>query len=449
MERAISTSLKALRREFLRAADRYPDLFHELLVYDENSVTIHTDGSEFDGWTDEDYQTKPWCVGYSPSDLWKPFIEATANRETKPSWEEWGIQDFNECGRFFGCQNGLDEFRRLGESLAIVFGEIDPAFRLPFGATGPVYRYYTNYEYALAGIHSLAESYPTPLLRLKHRMWDFLDGPLDEALWHMWSKPNRGETVYPLHPSCLQLAHNVFTSAVAAIDLLLAPGSALILDPPKESPRLIAAMRARQAKQKKQEAADTEPLDEKAPYVFLRKVEYWILRYAVDDGPQEEGHYEDQPGFEEYARLLSQPDKVIDSVALDPLPRPEESSGQLVADEATNEQLKKKISELNDELEIVKDTDNPARIEEIYAKLQDLKKYENQIGYKGKHKKFKPNNAKAAHQAIRTRFCRIKKTIAGKMPHLAAYLTETVKTVAGPGWRYRPIKPIQWVLLPE
>ena len=93
----------------------------------------------------------------------------------------------------------------------------------------------------------IAHAFPTPMLRLKHRMWGLEeDGPLVPELWHQWARTEGGDLLHPLHPSCYRLTHGVFSSAVAAIDAIISPNRAL-LEPPGEPESWVFEFRRRWA----------------------------------------------------------------------------------------------------------------------------------------------------------------------------------------------------------
>jgi len=93
MLRPIRSALRALRREFLHAADRHPDLFYEVVWFGDDTLEVFTDGEGFDGWTDEDWQSRPWCHFDSWGDVGRLFVEMNASRERKPPWEAWEEAD--------------------------------------------------------------------------------------------------------------------------------------------------------------------------------------------------------------------------------------------------------------------------------------------------------------------------------------------------------------------
>ena len=70
--------------------------------------------------------------------------------------------------------------------------------------------------------------YRTPLLWAKSRRWG-IEGEEAEGAEEEMLTPSDGGEPYPAHPYCLSLVHNVFTSAVAFIDTILAPDSVVVV----------------------------------------------------------------------------------------------------------------------------------------------------------------------------------------------------------------------------
>ena len=108
MNKSIRSALRSLRRHFLRAADRFPDLFFELLTFDPRVLPSG------------DKQ-----AGRLGSKVWGDFIEEQHDRKPE-TWEAIAFAGGSELGRFFGREEGLGYFTRLAESLGLVLNEMSP-----------------------------------------------------------------------------------------------------------------------------------------------------------------------------------------------------------------------------------------------------------------------------------------------------------------------------------
>ena len=99
-QQAIVYSLKKIRDEFERGANRFPCLRHELFL---------STGS---------------LENQSTRDVMKAFRKANQIR-LSAEWEYWHCADENEFGRFTGNRDGIDEFKRLAESVTIALNHAD------------------------------------------------------------------------------------------------------------------------------------------------------------------------------------------------------------------------------------------------------------------------------------------------------------------------------------
>ena len=96
MYEAFRATLCALREQFARAADRHPNLFFE-----EVGVSLEGDDPQ--------------------EEMWKNFIAANRGDEGTERWHM--PKRANACGRFYGDVGGIEEFKRLAESLDLVLCE--------------------------------------------------------------------------------------------------------------------------------------------------------------------------------------------------------------------------------------------------------------------------------------------------------------------------------------
>ena len=102
MYKPYRAALEALRREFDRAASRYPGLFYEGFAPPDSS----------------------WISGEPWTEMWQAFITANASQDPD-SWEQWHIATTaNGCSRFCGDGSGVETFKQLADSLNRVLFEI-------------------------------------------------------------------------------------------------------------------------------------------------------------------------------------------------------------------------------------------------------------------------------------------------------------------------------------
>ena len=151
---------------------------------------------------------------------WKLFIDA--NRSSK-EWEEWHLlPDGDGCGRFFGDPTGLSELKELLDSLNLAASVFD--FELDAnGGWGQI----------LNRIYKVAVLLGTPILRYRYSLWPDIEIPngwdWDEMMYQL-AETEDGK--YPLHPFRESLVYDMHFSTIAAIEIMLDPESALLLDDP-------------------------------------------------------------------------------------------------------------------------------------------------------------------------------------------------------------------------
>ena len=156
-----------------------------------------------------------------PQEVCRAFIVANRTAEAGNT-EEWHIfDDGSGCGRFFGNLGGMEEFKELAESAYLVLCEIDPNLLLGRGCEG-----------FLAVMYDTAFAYETPLLRSHRSIWG-AEGEADteamDELFDRWQEAENGRPSYPLHPLRHRLHHNLFTSAMAVIRMIVNPERSLLV----------------------------------------------------------------------------------------------------------------------------------------------------------------------------------------------------------------------------
>ena len=180
--------LKLIQGEFHRLAFRHPPLCHERFL---SPMDIKHDG-------------------------WQAFA-ASRPRKSKSNWEHWhGPKDGTWFGRFFGRREGWNEFRSLCYSLSTLFSDWH----------SPV----TDW---MEVVHEVAEIRPSPLLAVSRLVWDWPMISDDSADYevperYMFVSAFRNDAgnasrEYPQHPAQRILRFNVFTSSVAAIQIVMEP----------------------------------------------------------------------------------------------------------------------------------------------------------------------------------------------------------------------------------
>ena len=320
MYKAYRAALEALRREFQSAGDRYPGLFYE---------GFGTPDSVF-------YSNDPW------QPVWAAFIAANHAKDER-IWEEWYISVTSDaCGRFYGDGGGIEIFKRLAESLALVLCQM-----------GEIEEENCNYFECLQAMYGAAADYPTPLLRTKDRTWGVEDNPcLDKealgALHEEMSESAEGELCYPVHPFCSGFVHDLFTSAVAFIDILLDPEIALRVSggytqkPPISLKKPAGDNQGTATDSVGQDSEDEVPADDGVAesedstcdylLAFDARKGVWHVRYRWGDNPTdvEEGGLPDKKFVQYLAYLLERPNQWLDCTTILP-PLVTEGGGSVVA----------------------------------------------------------------------------------------------------------------------
>ena len=490
MYKPYRAALKAVRREFDRAASRYPRLFHEMLEYNGDNIVISSDEWEHDrellerayhqfGVPDDprefsvkieqcDHFSDIECdairrqlrrqrgeerfvVADSPAEVWTAFVAANQQREDG-AWQTWEIMpNLTWVGRFFGAEDGLKDFRRLGETLRLILNEIHPSSGI-----------FQNHAHALLDIYLMAESHRSPLLRVYDRMWDCdrNDGICDDIL-DEW-KTNQLGKGYPLHPYCWGLVHDVFTSAIAAIDAILEPDSILLLSetrPLRLSP-FFGALRTTEESQPEPATTPVETTPTTSePFLFRREGDYWHLRFTSGDRVEEHKGFRHRVGFLRYQELLREKGHKIASFALQRLAKEPET--ERVPDEEAKEMglskvfgfdpimnldskkaLNKRIAEIEKESESARS--DPARLLLLNKEREALNKIKNQSQFLGRPKELgSPSPDEKARKTVNKSFADVREAIQRSMPALELHLLDCVECENG-DWVYKPSPDLDW-----
>jgi hypothetical protein len=532
MYKPFRAALEALRREFDRAAVKYPGLYYEMLEIDDSHLGWAGNDDNFHLEGDVDKPTVVWHesipveargkVGYVQDDgrfnytpldmqrmiympekclgtMWRAFIAG----HKKESWEERDLSpDGNACGRVFAAKDGLTEFKKLGESLELVLNEIEPEQRKR-----------TTYQECLYELFLMAYKYPTSLLRLRYRTWDYAPGeapkpkvawidepPSDD--WHL-----EDNEIYPLHPYCECLVHNVFVSAVAAIDAILEPECSLLIGRHRSPQHSRFARIMRELAQAEVDAAEEELEDSEADdvvstsavvqadsgnvvvqaeetpsYIFKREDNIWHMKFTDRLG-FEEDRFTHSENFEVIRRLLLNEDREMDALELfrpgldlDRISGGEQRSGveTLVVEKTGVDSDRKKvrqrrlppeerkqeeaalaaavkvIEDVEEEIKLAKENHLDIRvIEDLEAKRKEYKSVRAEIidrlrGFPPISSPSEMETARSGASVARSRGIQL---IAKKMPRFAMYLRKNLERVPLQAkWVYRPLELIHWVL---
>ena len=198
LDKPFRANLRAVWREFKRCSEMYRPLYHEQLYCPARD--------------NERMLTK---------DEWENFIVANPEPDDPDAnWWIWNrMSPVFGLGRFWGCPDGLHEFKMLAESAAVVFDEME----LPITST--------CFLGWLQFIHELSCGNQLPLLLSTHSVWDGVYNSLhdygDEHL-SKWHCTPDGAGDYPHHPYRLLLKHSVFIASMTLIESVLDPDSVMI-----------------------------------------------------------------------------------------------------------------------------------------------------------------------------------------------------------------------------
>ncbi|MHB0958236.1 MAG: hypothetical protein ACYC0X_12220 [Pirellulaceae bacterium] len=223
--KAIRASLKAIWRGLNRCLYRHPSIYHDMFEpqspIEQAFPDIWKPVSRIIGGTSGVASNVPDIGGINQS-----FRKANDNYDLPYEWKHW--HEPNRA-RYFGCfygDNGAawNDFKRLGESAYLVLREIQP--ELP--------------DDSLHGwmllLHQLARQHPTALLRSHDSEWKSWECHLDED-HKRWVKPEQG-VPYPQHPIQWTLKHDVVTSSMAAIELVVDNERALLISEEAREPAI-------------------------------------------------------------------------------------------------------------------------------------------------------------------------------------------------------------------
>lgn len=415
MDESIEVALLGIRDELDRALRFHGPLFHELL-------TTHFNGAP-----------------RLPQESWAAFVAANQNA---PSWELWEIEPRGDaCHRYFGYASGLQEFTQLSESLLIVLCAHRPELDAHKGHHGMIQL-----------VYDMARSFPTALLRSHIHLWGMTDipnlleaGGADEfdRLVDLWSSSNRSPGSYPIHPYCQFLAHNLFTSTIALIDLVMAPENALLIGEELERPLLFD-------EPTEDDAEDVEippfvslsEITDELTCIFQKKGKWRLIGFAVNEG-QLPKTMSDSIGLQRIELLLRAPEKEFrPKDLLYEIRRTTAPSRQEMLDQRAIKDFEATIDHLRKENEALRESGNGP--DEIFEAIEQndqqiawLSKQLQDATYQGKARIFaKDLLSEKARKAVAKSMRDTLAAIGEQDVELAAYLEEHLEYIHG-SWSYR------------
>jgi hypothetical protein len=351
-----------------------------------------------------------------PEQSWLAFTETHQPDEAANEWWVWERVPFGKkIHRYSGCPDGLVEFRKLAESAAILFEEMEL-----FEKAGS-HHSWTDF------LHLMAQHYQMPLLRAKQLL------PVGLGLYEVRSKALRLRPAYLVAPEELAerwsqrvfhnvpnypskwtarcLIHSVFTSSMTLIEAVLDPDSVVyisfltdrssmddILGPPEVTPDDEATVIS-------SELPINFPPDKNIFKQITGKT--WFVQFVEGGIEPERGLIDGSEGFLLIQKVLTsekQPVSPLDLYAAIPkkgrelLNAAEEQrvlgevedhnvpqrrrSGTNVLDAGDDETRKNMAAhrrELLKQIEHAKTTKNDDALEKLQIELVDIGKYQNSV----------------------------------------------------------------------
>ena len=432
LPKPVRATLRALWREFRRCAYRYPALYHEMMVHQGDSPDPSVDFAKYD-----------------LLEICKSFRQAFADKFGK-QWDEWyGVKaenGFFTLGRFYGDGEGVEEFKRLAESaftvaiqIAINEWSVSVCHALSDRADAPP----RSYQGWLDVLYGLTSELSTPFLRSDLNCWWNHEGssPPDDAFGV--GTPKDGGAPYPLHPTHFRLLNSVFTSSLAAIELIMDEERAFMVSDP--TPDELAKVFGRErelfwrrdgeefgkaesdvAKQEVEAARSDE--DMKPPILkFAFDGKFWELQFDTGSGTEEYTKFADSAGFHLYRKILSQPEKRL---SVDDLGVVYEVNlgRQETADSRAIQSLDKSIEQVKYQIER---SVNPERLDELQDELKGLQRQRGSLATnRDEPRAWRSGYGKAVNKTG-VNLLRARQKIALYMPRFAEYLRRKVRSDLG------------------
>jgi len=299
LDKPFRSNLKAIWREFKRCSEMYRPLYHDELLFVFRG----------EGWRSSIPLSDAHC-------LW--FTNANLPEKDRNEWWSWERMPMCAAiGRFSGFPDGLQEFKKLAETAAILFDEMEFDIRD------------RNYHAWLHLLHGLAGWHQLPLLRSKvHPPRQYDDSPpkfqtfdLEElqVLAEKWHGTPDGGPEYPIHRCTYFLVHSVFISSMALIEAILDPDSVVFTSSAIESnfDRVLGAL---VVPNEEQSAITPElAINVSSDKNVFKKVadKIWLVQFVEGDIEPERELVREQLGFYHIQTLLSSEKQPVSYLELD------------------------------------------------------------------------------------------------------------------------------------
>jgi len=375
-------------------------------------------------------------------------------------------------GRFYGSQKGLAEFKLMAESAYLAVREFNACLPEDHGFHG-----------WLNLIHDMARAHPTPLLRSRHSVWGLDTDPDVNELCRVvehWHQPAEG-AAFPLNPICNTLVHTVFTSSMAAIELILDSKKALLVgdtwfdcfpfnvpyQPPIPNLPIMHEGQTTNAIESKGKP-EPPPAEEIGPKVYVSMCRSdrgtWRCTFKCGNSKEEVEIASTVNGVAYCQVLLEKPDCPIppldverhagiihplgkrqaleDEVTGDPEDRgPRRAYGDNRDRSTDNEGLAMIDEEIARLTKEVEDTVSPDRQRELAGKICEIQVYRGRMVNKKGQPRFRGElpDEERARKRVNNALRRAVEMISKAMPAFAKYLEQTIRGEDG-SFVYRPGK---------
>lgn len=487
LNKPFEANLRALWREFKRCSQMYRPLYSDQLTFFKPSP--------FQPWLAATETTQPVEDANHWDDLDKPLSEESWLAFTKThqpgeaanEWWVWERVPFGkEIHRYSGCPDGLEEFRKLAESAAILFEEME------------IFEKAVSHHSWTHFLHWMAACYQMPLLRSKQILPagmgnyeirskaprshpPYLVAP-DEPL-EIWFRPVFGEIPnYPSNWITRRLIHNVFTSSMTLIEAVLDPDSVVyvsfltdrssmdaVLGPPEVAPDDEATVNSSDF------TINFPPNKNIFKHVTGKT---WFIQFVEGGIESERGHIDGTEGFYLIQKVLSsdkQPVSPIDLYAAIPekgielseaddklrrakkdaddegMPRRRSGSGTGVFDMADPEAIKDYRNRRKELLAFIEQAQPNVEIKKLDDAQKELdfinKELTSVTNLTGKPRSFPLGTPEeAARHRVKTSWSRALKLLreSKKFDKLSEFLDLYLKTQGAQGRQYMKAGEVKW-----
>ena len=397
---------------------------------------------------------------------------AFANANMPDSSNDWWIWERTPMaagiGRFSGCPDGLLEFKKLAESAAILFDEME------------LYIPEKGYYGWLNLLHNIAWWHQLPLLRCKTHPPLSTDIVLEEleTLAERWHSFPDDDAEYPRHLYTFFLIQSVFTSSMTLIEAVLDPES-VVFTSSATSSNLDVLLGPAEFVPDEATTAPSPELGLNIPpdrNVFKKVADKtWVIQFVEAGIEPEGGLINEQVGFYHIQKLLSsekQPVSYVDLYAAIPvrgneLLAPHESRSVTREDEYSEEsqgrhssggtgsneratqetitKVSKHKTELLAKIEQAKLDDDEVVLGKLQSDLMSVQKYLNCVSNRWGY----PRQFELGTPASKARNC-VKKNISvamaslNKFEKLSAFLKVSLQPQGAQGREYIKAGKVKW-----